>query len=109
MSTLLAALVTPLAGQHADISQVSTSSNTLSEVSSYYTDLYALSDDRSELQPILSNLLLVLYAISVEDSTIPYYYSTYLTVFFSFSLFSSSPSSIPSTPSSSPPSAAGSA
>ena len=89
-SSLLAALVTPLAGRHADISQVSTISNTLSEVSSYYTDLYALSDDRSELRPILSNLLRVLYAISVEDSTIPYYYSTYLTVFFSFSFIHSS-------------------
>ena len=68
-------------GKHADISQVTSISNTLSEVCNYYIDLYAIAEDRSELAPLLHNLLLVLYAVSVEDSSIPYYYSTFLTVF----------------------------
>lgn len=78
--SLLAALVTPLGGQHADISQVSSISGTLCDVSEYYTDLYALSDDPSELRPILCNLLLVLFAISEEDPSVPDYFSTFLTV-----------------------------
>lgn len=54
--------------------------STLTEVGSYYVDLYSDSENQSDIHVILDNLLLVFYAISVNDETIPYYYSTFVIV-----------------------------
>ena len=79
-SFLLVALVKPCDGKHADVSQVVSINSTLTEVGSYYVDLYSDSENQSDIHVILDNLLLVFYAISVNDETIPYYYSTFVIV-----------------------------